>query len=72
MIEALNKHSEPLIYNLFKDRLRAVLDNTSDIGWGFHDTLNEMYYRIKWLGIEEIGVDINNKPLINANLEVVQ
>lgn len=35
------------IYNLYRDRLEAIVNNTSNIGWGFHDQLAEMYYEIE-------------------------
>jgi len=28
----------------FKSRCQKVMDNTSDMGWGFHDELSEYYY----------------------------
>ena len=29
----------------FKDRLEAIMESSSDIGWGYHDTLSDDYYR---------------------------
>ena len=72
VIEAVNKHSEPLIYNLFKDRLRVVLDNTGGISWGFYDDLNEMYYRIKWLGSDEINIDINSEEATKIKEYIIE
>jgi len=35
-------------YEKFADRLGAVLNNTSGIGWGFHDNLWEIYNELEW------------------------
>lgn len=32
------------IESLFKDRLKSIVDKTSEIGWGFHDYLADVYY----------------------------
>ena len=32
-----------LTYEKFADRLEAVINNTSGIGWGFHDCLRDIY-----------------------------
>ena len=29
---------------IFKTRAQKIMDNTSDIGWGFHDELSSIYY----------------------------
>ena len=30
-------------YNKFKDRAFGIVDNTKDIGWGFHDFVSDVY-----------------------------
>ena len=35
-------------YDKFADRLAAVVNNTSGIGWGFHDCLREIYSELEW------------------------
>lgn len=30
-------------YNEFRDRFKKIVDDTSDIGWGFHDCLGNLY-----------------------------
>lgn len=32
------------LFQLFRDRLKGIVQNTSGIGWGFHDQLVEIYY----------------------------
>src|SRR5665647_603891 len=49
VIDSVSKHKDPEIFNLLSKRLKAVVDDTSEIGWGFHDNLGDMYYDIKWL-----------------------
>ncbi len=33
------------IKSLFKERCKKIVDNTSNIGWGFHDYLSDAYYQ---------------------------
>jgi hypothetical protein len=35
------------LYNLYRDRLKAIVSSTENIGWGFHDQLAEMYFEIE-------------------------
>ena len=37
------------VYEKFAKRLRACVDDTRGIGWGFHDELNELYHELEWL-----------------------
>ena len=53
VVKLLNKQENPSMYHEFQRRLQAVVDNTQDIGWGFHDALTEIYYEIQWIGDEE-------------------
>jgi len=39
--EFINKNR---LNDFFKLRCRKIVDDTSDIGWGFHDQLSEYYY----------------------------
>jgi hypothetical protein len=32
------------LYHIFRDKLKAIVRNTSGIGWGFHDQLSQMFY----------------------------
>lgn len=39
-------------YEKFADRLKACVDDTRDIGWGFHDELYDMYLELDWIDHE--------------------
>ena len=73
VIDSINRHKDPEIFNILSKRLKAVVDDTSGIGWGFHDNLGDMYYDIKWLDIKDIDVNENNlqeiKEYISARLK---
>lgn len=64
VIEAINKHKNPVIFNMLSKRLKAVVDDTDGIGWGFHDSLNDMYHDIKWLDAGDIDVDLTDLETI--------
>jgi len=72
VIEAINKHKDSRIFSVFSKRLKAVVDNTSGIGWGFHDNLTDMYHEIRWLEIGDIEADADElgkiKEYISARL----
>lgn len=72
VIEAINKHKDYGIYSAFSKRLKAVVDDTRGIGWGFHDNLTDMYHEIKWLEIGDIEADADElgkiKEYISARL----
>jgi hypothetical protein len=57
VVRAINKQDDSEIYNNFKDRLKAVVEDTNGMGWGFHDELSNIYYEIKWLDVEDIEFD---------------
>lgn len=57
VVSAINKQDDSEIYNNFKDRLKAVVDDTDGMGWSFHDELNDIYWEIKWLDLEDIDFD---------------
>jgi hypothetical protein len=44
VIKTLNKQDAPSLYHEFQTRLEAVMDDTQNIGWGFHEALFEWYY----------------------------
>ncbi len=39
-IELINQHK---LHNIFQVRCQKVVKDTSDMGWGFHDTLQDIY-----------------------------
>ena len=41
--KVMNYIAENELQEAFKDRCRKVVVNTSNIGWGFHDTLSDIY-----------------------------
>ena len=49
VIETLNKSDDERLYQLFSERLKAVVDDSSGIGWGFYDGLCDSYYSLKWV-----------------------
>ena len=49
VIEAINKSDDRKLYETFADRLKAVIEETEDIGWGFYDGLCDSYYSMKWI-----------------------
>lgn len=73
VVSAINKQDESEIYNNFKDRLKAVVDDTNGMGWGFHDELRGIYCEIKRLDLEDIEADEeeikNTKKYIFGRLE---
>ena len=40
------------VHEKFADRLRACVDDTSGIGWGFHDELYDLYLGLDWIDHE--------------------
>jgi hypothetical protein len=42
-LDLIDKH---LLHDIFKDRALTVVHDTGNIGWGFHDTLGDLYYEI--------------------------
>ncbi|HOJ11790.1 MAG TPA: DUF6155 family protein [Clostridiales bacterium] len=73
VIAAINKHKNPATFNMLSKRLKAVVDDTDGIGWGFHDNLSDMYHDIKWLDAGDIDVDLaalqTTKTYISSRLE---
>ncbi|MBU3191527.1 DUF6155 family protein [Clostridium bowmanii] len=59
VVNSINKHKNPEIFSVLRKRLKAVVDDTSGIGWGFHDNLGIMYFEIKWIDFENIDSDEN-------------
>ena len=50
VIETLNKSDDERLYQMFSERLKAVVDDSNGIGWGFYDGLCDSYYSLKWVG----------------------
>lgn len=62
IVKSINKHKNSEIFVSLRDRLKNVVDNTSEMGWGFHDVLEQYYAEIKWLELEAVSSE--NKELI--------
>jgi hypothetical protein len=46
MYEQLLKHlSKHNLLELFEESCKEIVDDTKNIGWGFHDTLSDLYYQ---------------------------
>ena len=43
-VELLNKWGDKNLIEKFRPRLKAVVTKTQGMGWGYHDTLSEIYY----------------------------
>ena len=50
VINSLIKQDSADMFWEFDERLKDVLKNTEDIGWGVYDEMHEDYCRIPWLG----------------------
>ena len=59
VVNSINKHENLGIFSLLRKRLKAVVDDSSGIGWGFHDNLSIMYFEIEWIDFEDIDSDDN-------------
>ena len=59
VVDSINKHKNSEIFNLLRKRLKAIVDDTSEIGWGFHDNLSSMYFEIEWIDFKDIDLDEN-------------
>ncbi|WP_435788770.1 DUF6155 family protein [Clostridium sp.] len=59
VVNAINKEKKSEVFNILRKRLKAVVDDTRGIGWGFHDNLSIIYYEIKWIDFEDIDSDEN-------------
>lgn len=57
VVSAINKQDDSEIYNNFRNRLKAVVEDTNDMGWGVHDEFSDIYCEIKWLDLEDIEFD---------------
>lgn len=49
VIELLNDEDDPELFEEYKDRILAVVEDTDGIGWGFHDTLGDICNDLKWV-----------------------
>lgn len=41
------------IFNIFKDRLYSVVQESGGIGWGYHDALCDSFYSLEWVQEDE-------------------
>lgn len=41
------------IFTLYKERLKEVMDNACEIGWGYFEALSELYYSLEFTYEEE-------------------
>lgn len=48
VIDTINKEKTNDLFNEYRDRLEAVVENTEGIGWGFHDQLREIHGELRW------------------------
>jgi hypothetical protein len=53
VVHKLNQMDDPAVYDLLKDRLRRLVDETRNIGWGYGDFICENYCEIVWVQKEE-------------------
>ena len=44
--KALSAMTELDSKNIFEQRSRKIVTDTSEIGWGFHDTLSEIFQNL--------------------------
>ena len=63
-VSDVNKCKDSEIFNIYKDRIKAVIDCTKGIGWGFHEELKEIYSGIKWLNLEDFDIDLSEIKVI--------
>jgi hypothetical protein len=49
LILRVNEEDGYALFDAFKDRIHAVVENSEGIGWGFHDGLDELYEHIRWI-----------------------
>jgi len=59
VVDSINKDKNSKIFNILRKRLKAVVNDTRGIGWGFHDNLGIMYFEIEWIDFEDIDSDEN-------------
>ena len=43
-VELLNKWEDKNLIEKFRPRLKAMVTKTNGMGWGYHDTLSDIYY----------------------------
>lgn len=70
IIDMINKQKDSSMFNILSKRLKAVVDNTDGIGWGFHDSLTDMYHDISWLDFCDIDVDLNDLEKIKEYITI--
>ena len=48
-VSELNVHDDENVFHRYETRFKAIVEDTSDIGWGFHDGLESLFGDIKWV-----------------------
>ncbi|MPQ31223.1 hypothetical protein E4V42_07195 [Clostridium estertheticum] len=59
IVNSINEHNNSEIFGILRKRLKAIVDDTSGIGWGFHDNLSSLYFEIIWIDVKDIDYDEN-------------
>ncbi|MFC4768229.1 plasmid pRiA4b ORF-3 family protein [Effusibacillus consociatus] len=49
IIDMINQEKNRELFDEYEDRLAAVLRDTSDLGWGFHENLTDIFYGAAWI-----------------------
>lgn len=49
VINTLNDDETGELFEDYEERISAVVSNTSEIGWGFHDTLDIIHSQLRWM-----------------------
>lgn len=57
LVDACNE--DEAIFKMFDDRLYRLVEETGDVGWGYHDCLNDLYFSIDWVWEEELNRSSN-------------
>lgn len=49
IIQKLNKENKLVLYDKYKDRLKAIMETENCDCWGIHDSLQGSYFDLKWV-----------------------
>lgn len=49
VISSVNNDNTGELFEEYEERISAVVENTSGIGWGFHDDLKDSHAQLKWI-----------------------
>lgn len=52
IVDAINEEETDAMYKIFAERIDRLIENAFE-GWGFFDTLQELYFEIDWLEHDE-------------------